>query len=446
MTADTQSPPGYRRVWALAWPIILSNLSVPLVGAVDTAVMGHLPDPAYIGAVSLGATLFSVLFWSFGFLRMSTTGFVAQALGAGDGSEVRAILARALLLAAALAGALWLLQGPVATVAFAVVDGSEDVIAFTRTYFDVRIWSAPAAFANYVLLGTLIGLQRTRAVFAHQVALNGINVTLDLLFVPVLGLEVAGVATASVIAEYAAVGIGLVLVKRRLAELPGRLPPRAAVLAWSRMRPLLAVNANILVRTLCLVGSFFWFAASGARLGDVVLAANQVLMQLQFFLAYGLDGFAYAAEGLAGVAWGRRDRAYFAATVRTTTVSALGVAGVYAAVYATLGPLFITWMTDIEAVRASAIDYLPWMILAPLVSIWSFQLDGIFIGTTRTVEMRNAMLASTAGFLVAVWALVPLLGNHGLWLALILFLALRAVTLLLYWPRLTAGLAGTSGA
>lgn len=438
-------PPGYRRVWALAWPIMLSNLSVPLVGAVDTAVMGHLPDPAYVGAVSLGATLFSILFWSFGFLRMGTTGFVAQARGAGDGGEIRAILVRALLLAGVLALGVWLLQWPLAVVAFTIVDGSAAVESLARAYFDVRIWSAPAAFANYVVLGTLIGLQKTRAVFGHQIALNGTNVALDLLFVPVLGMEVAGVAAASVIAEYSAVGLGLWLVHRHLRTIPGR-PAPGTILQWSRVRALLAVNANILVRTLCLVGSFFWFAANGARIGDVALAANQVLMQLQFFLAYGLDGFAYAVEGLAGAAWGRRNQRHFDAAIRTTTVSALGVAAAFALVYAAVGDVFVGWMTDIEAVRATAREFLPWMVLAPLVSIWSFQLDGIFIGTTRTVEMRNAMLASTAGFFLAVWALVPLLGNHGLWLALILFLALRALTLLCYMPRLHAQISIADGA
>ena len=444
-TDDRDAPPGYRRVWALAWPIMLSNLSIPLVGAVDTAVMGRMPDPAYIGAVAVGASLFSLLFWTFGFLRMGTTGFVAQGFGARDGTAIRIAVARALLLALVLAVLMLLLQWPVAVIAFTVIEASATVEALARTYFDIRIWSAPATFANYALLGALIGLQRTRAVLLHQLVLNGTNVGLDLLFVPGLGMGVDGVAWASVIAEFTAVGLGLWLIVRALRPLPGR-NTRRALLAPEGLRALLAVNGNILIRTLCLVGSFFWFTASGGRIGEIELAANAVLLQFFFFLAYGLDGFAHAAEGLAGAAWGRRSRRHFTAAVRTTTVSACAVALLFTATYAALGPLFITWLTDLETVRTTAADYLPWMIVAPLIAVWSFQLDGIFIGTTRTVEMRNAMLASTALFLAATALLIPALSNHGLWLALMLFLAVRALSLLYYMPRLHRGIGDSTPA
>jgi len=433
------APPGYRRAWSLAWPIILSNSSIPLVGAVDTAVMGHLPDPAYIGAVALGANLFSIIYWGFGFLRMGTTGFVAQALGAGDGAEVRAALERALLIAAVLALIVWTLQVPIAAAAFRFVEGSEQVEALTHTYFDWRIWSAPAAFANYAVLGTLIGLQRTREVLILQLLLNGTNVGLDLLFVPGLDLGVEGVAAASLIAEYTAVGTGLWLVARRIRELPGR-ERFVTLLEPAALRALVAVNGNIFVRTICLVLSFFYFTAVGTRIGEVTVAANAVLMQLQFFLAYGLDGFAHAVEGLAGSAWGGRNHAHFRAAIRTTTVCALAVAVGYTLVYAGLGPVFVGWMTDLPEVRSAATAYLPWMIVAPIVSVWSFQLDGIFIGTTRTAEMRNGMLIAAAVFLVGVQTLVPLAGNDGLWLAFMLFLAARAVTLAFRLPRLDRAL------
>ena len=427
--------PDYHRAWALAWPIILSNSSIPLVGAVDTAVMGHLPDPAYIGAVALGAGLFSILYWGFGFLRMGTTGFVAQALGAGDGAEARAALHRALILAGGLGLALWLLQLPITRVAFALIEGSAQVEALTRAYFDWRIWSAPAVLANYAVLGTLIGLQRTRHVLTLQLVLNGINVALDLLFVPVLGWGVEGVALASIVAECSALALGLVLVERRLRDLPGPRHP-VTLLEPDALRALFHANGNIFVRTLCLVASLFYFTVVGTRLGEVYVAANAVLMQLQYFLAYGLDGFAHAAEGMVGSAWGGRHRQHFRAAIRATTVCAVVVALGYSLVYAALGTVFIGWMTDLETVRATAAEYLPWMILAPIVSVWSFQLDGIFIGATRTVEMRNGMLIATAGYLVAVESLVPLLHNHGLWLALMLFLSLRAFTLAAWLARL----------
>ena len=427
--------PGYRRTWQLAWPIILSNSSIPLVGAVDTAVMGHLPDPAYIGAVALGANLFSIIFWAFGFLRMGTTGFVAQAFGAGDGEEVAAALKRALLIAGALALVLWALQMPIAAIAFAAVDGSAEVEGLTRTYFEWRIWSAPAVFANYAVLGTLIGLQRTRDVLAVQLVLNGINVALDLLFVPVLGFGVAGVAIASMIAEYTAVGFGIWLIVRRLHGLP-RSGHTATLLEPSALRALVAVNGNIFIRTLCLVLSLFYFTAVGTGLGELFVAANAVLMQLLFFLSFGLDGFAHAVEGLTGAARGASRRDQFRAAVRTTTVCAVVVAGAYTLVYAALGPVFIGWMTDLPDVRSAAETYLPWMLLAPIVSVWSFQLDGIFIGTMRTVEMRNGMLIAAGAFWLAAEVLVPMFGNHGLWLAFMGFLALRALTLACWLPRI----------
>ena len=435
--------PTYRRTWQLAWPIILSNSSIPLVGAVDTAVMGHLPDPAYIGAIALGANLFSIIYWAFGFLRMGTTGFVAQAAGAGDGEEAAAALQRALLIAALLALGIWSLQVPIAALTFHLVEGSEQVEALSRVYFEWRIWSAPATLANYAILGTLIGLQSTRAVLMVQLLLNGTNVVLDLLFVPVLGLGVEGVALASVLAEFTAVGFGLWLVSRRLRALP-RSGHRVTLLEPTALRALIAVNGNIFVRTLCLVLALFYFTAVGTGLGELVVAANAILMQLQFFLAYGLDGFAHAVEGLAGAARGAMRRDHFRAAVRTTTVCALAVAALYSLVYAILGETFIAWMTDQADVRAMAGSYLPWMILAPLVSIWSFQLDGIFIGTTRTVEMRNGMLIAAAAFWLFCEALVPALGNHGLWLAFMGFLTLRAITLALWLPRIDRALAQAS--
>ena len=437
---QTDEAPGYRRTWQLAWPIILANSSIPLVGAVDTAVMGHLPDAAYIGAVALGANLFSIIYWAFGFLRMGTTGFVAQAFGAGDGGEAAAALQRALLIAGALALAVWSLQVPIGLIAFYMVDGSERVEELAQVYFGWRIWSAPAVFANYAIVGTLIGLQRTRDVLIVQLLLNGTNVGLDLLFVPVLGLGVEGVALASVIAEFTAIGVGLWLVARRLRQLPRPGHP-ITLLEPTALRALIRVNGNIFVRTLCLVLSLFYFTAVGTGLGEVVVAANAILLQLLFFLSYGLDGFAHAVEGLAGSSRGAGRRDHFRAAVRTSTVCALVVALGYAAVYALFGGVFIGWMTDLPEVRELAATYLPWMLLAPIIAVWSFQLDGVFIGTTHTVEMRNGMLIAAGAFWGTTELLVPELGNHGLWLAFMGFFALRALLLALWLPRIDRSIA-----
>ncbi len=420
---------------SLAAPIIVSNLSIPLVGAVDTAVVGHLPDPLYIGAVALGAVIFNFLFWGFGFLRMGTTGFVAQAYGVGDGVEVRAIIARALLIAAVLGALLIIAQQPLARIAWWAFEGSPELEALGDDYYRVRIWSAPAALAHYVLLGTLIGLHNTRAALVLQLVLNGTNVVLDLVFVMGFGWGVGGVAAATLIGEYAAAACGLLLLRRNLRTLPGGWQ-RDHILDSRRIRALLRANRDIFVRTLCLIFAFAYFTAQGTRLGTVVLAANAVLMHLQHFLAYGLDGFAHATEALAGSAHGSGDRRAYRTAVGVATRWALAVAALYVIGYGLIGHWIIDLLTGIEEVRTMAYGLLPWVIVSPLISVWSFQLDGIFVGTTHTREMRNGMIIAVAVYLLAVHTLLPAWGNHGLWLSLMLLMVARAVTLGMWLPRI----------
>jgi MATE family multidrug resistance protein len=423
------------RVWALAGPIIISNISTPLLGAVDTAVVGHLPDPAYIGGVAVGAVIFNFLYWGFGFLRMGTTGFTAQALGAGDHQELRATLARAMLLAFALGGALLALQTPIGWLALALFEAGERVETLARAYYDIRIWSAPAALANYVMLGWLLGNRRAGAVMLLQIALNGINIVLDLAFVLGFGWGVEGVALASVLAEYIALFWGLAIVARILRSIAGGWD-RRRIADRPRLTALLHVNLNILIRTLCLLAAFAAFTTQSAKMGEVLLAANTIVLQLQYLMAYALDGFAHAAEILAGHALGARSRQAFKQAVRTSTAWAVATAALATAIYLVLGRVIIGLFTDIDTVRAAAESYLPWMILLPVVSVWSFQLDGIFIGMTRTAEMRNAMILSLAVFFAACRLLVPVLDNHGLWLAFTIFMLTRAATLGIYYPRL----------
>ncbi len=438
MTPSTRAM--HSRVWRLAWPVILSNLSVPLLGAVDTAVMGHLPDPAYIGGVAIGGLIFSYIYWGFGFLRMGTTGLVAQAAGAGDSDEARAVLARAGLLAMALALLVILAQGVIETVAFAAIGASERVESLAGEYFRIRIWGAPAALANYVALGFLFGRQRMRAALLLTVVMNGLNIGLDLLFVVGFGWGIEGVAAATLIAEWSAMILGLGLIAAGLRPMGGRWR-RDRILDRARIAAVLRVNADIFVRTLCLVSAFAWLTARSATLGDVVLAANAILLNFQTFMAFGLDGFAHAAEALVGGAVGARDRRVLRDAVRVTTIWAGLVAIVFAAVYLVLGPSIIAAMTGIAEVRAVAETYLPWAIVSPLVSVWSFQFDGIFIGATRTAEMRNGMILALAAFLLSAWLLMPPLGNNGLWLAFLIFMAVRGVTLGLWYPRIARALA-----
>ncbi len=431
-----------RRVWQLTGPIMFANLSVPLLGAVDTAVMGHLPEAFFLGAVAVGATIVHFIFWGFGFLRMGTAGLAAQAYGAKDGLEIRVVLARAGLLGVGLGAALLLLQWPIAQIGLTLFEASGQVENLAETYFFIRIWSAPAVFVNYAIVGWFIGVQNTRAVMILQVFMNGLNIILDLWFVLGLEWDVAGVAAATVIAEFTALALGVLMVRRELRRIPG---------SWQGMnlrdadkiRQLVAINRDIFIRTACLMFAFAFFTARSAKLGDNTLAANAILLQFQQFLSFGLDGFAHAAEALVGGAVGAKDRRTLRLAVKICGLWAAIIAVAYTLVYAVGGSVIIGWLTDLEAVGALSGEFLIWVIISPIISVWSFTLDGVFIGATRTAEMRNGMIISLAVYLAAVFALQPVLGNHGLWLAFTIFMAARAVTLAIVYPSVERAAAPT---
>jgi MATE family multidrug resistance protein len=424
----------HRAVLAIAGPIMISNVSTPLLGVVDTAVVGQAPDPAYIGAVALGALVFNFVFWGFGFLRMGTTGLTAQALGAADVAELRASLGRAALIAVAVGIGLIALQWPIRAAAFALLEGSPRVEGLARGYFDIRIWSAPATLLNYALLGWFIGLGRARMALLLQLLLNLTNMALDAFFVLGLGMGVQGVALGTLLAEVVAAATGLVIAARHLRHFGGDWDYER-LLAGDRLRRTIAVNGDIMVRSLALIVAFVWFMAQGAKQGDEVLAANAVLMHFIAIAAFFLDGLAFAAEALVGKAVGAAERTGLLAAARITTRWAAGVALLASAVFALVGPGIVDLLATDEGVRATARTYLPWAAFAPLIGVWCFQLDGIFIGATRTVQMRNAALVSLAIFLTAWWALQPF-GNHGLWAALYVHYAARAVTLFYCLPAL----------
>ena len=428
-------PERHRRVWGIAGPIIVSNISVPLLGAVDTFVMGHLPEPKFLGAVAVGAMIFTFLYWGFGFLRMGTGGLTAQAFGARDGDEVRACLARAAIIAAPVSLALILVQYPVSLAALALVDASAAVEDLALAYFSVRIWGAPATLMNFALLGWFIGCRQAQAALWHQLFLNGVNIVLDLVFVLGLGWDVEGVAAATVIAEFGAMGLGLWLARPILRRVGGAFV-RERILDRAELRRTFSLSVDIFVRTVCLVFAFAYFTARGAAFGDVVLAANAILLNFQTFMAHALDGFAHAAEALGGGAVGARDRREFRDAVRTSALWALIAAIGFAAAYAGGGPLIINLLTGIAEVRHVAREYLVWSQVLPLASVVPFVLDGVFLGATRGRTMRNAMVVSLAVYLVACFGLIPLWGNHGLWAALTIFMGARGVTLLARYPAL----------
>ncbi len=424
----------HRAVLAIAVPVMLSNVSTPLIGLVDTAIVGRYPNPVYIGAVAVGGLIFTFTFWAFGFLRMGTTGLTAQALGAGNNDELAAWLGRALLIAAAAGAALIVLQWPIREAAFALLGASPEVEHLARGYFDVRIWAAPATLANYALLGWFIGLGRTDIGLALQLILNLTNTALDLGFVLGLGWDVRGVALGTTLAEYVATVAGVVIAVRHLRRIQGRWS-LASVFAPDRLKRAFTVNADIMIRSLALITVFVWFTSQSARNGDVVLAANSVLMQFIGACAFFLDGLAFAAEALVGRAVGAAQRGGFMAAARLTTFWAAIVAVLLAMVMALFGPVFIDIMTADAGARAAARTFLVWAAAAPLLGMWAFQLDGIFIGATRTADMRNAMLASLAIFLLAWWFLRPF-GNTGLWAAFYVHYVARALSLLYFYPAL----------
>ena len=428
------------RVLRLAGPIVLSNLSIPLLGAVDTAVMGHLPDPAYIGGVAIGSIIFTYVYWSFGFLRMGTTGFTAQALGAGDADELRAVLARGFALAAVLGSLVIALQVPIGWLAFAAIEASGKVETLAHTYYGIRVWGAPAALANYVVLGWLLGMQRPGAAVILTVFMNTLNIALSLYFVVGLGWTIDGVAFGTLIAEWSSAGLGILLIVRPLKKVGGAWRP-ALIAHRGRIVRMMRVNFDIFIRTLCLVTAFAWLTARGAAMGDVILAGNAVLLNFQLFTGYGLDGFAHAAEALVGSAVGERNRRALRDVVVISTQWALFVAGGFALVYLLAGQSIIALLTSIPDVQVTAARFLPWIVISPLVSVWSFQLDGIFIGATRGAEMRNGMIASLVIFIVAEQFLTEAMGNHGLWLAFTLFMAARGITLAMFYPRIERALA-----
>ena len=426
----------HRRVFHIAAPIVLSNATVPILGAVDTGVVGQLGEAEPIGAVGLGAVVISFLYWAFGFLRMGTAGLTAQALGADDGPEATALLIRGLLIAGAGGLALILLQAPLFWLGFQISPASEEVEGLAQSYMAIRIWSAPAAIAVYAITGWMIAAERTGAVLVLQLWMNGLNIALDLIFVLGLDWGVEGVALATLIAEWSGAILGLWMCRAAFAGPDWR--DRALILRADRLRRMMAVNGDILIRTLLLQIGFSAFIFRSAGEGDVTLAANQILIQFLFITAHAMDGFAFAAEALVGRALGARDRATLRRAAIVTSQWGLGTVILLALIFLAFGPAIIDVMTTAEDVRVAAYAFLVWMVLAPPLGMPSWMLDGIFIGATRTRDMRNAMVVSLAVYLVALFTLPEMFGNHGLWAAMLLFFVLRGVTLGLRYPALEA--------
>jgi len=406
--------------------MILSNVSVPLLGMVDTGVTGHLDNSAYLGAVALGATLFTFIYMGMNFLRMGTTGIAAQSFGADDNDGLRASLGQALVVGFVIALTLIIFRTPIGQLALTLLGGDAETQYYANQYFQIRIWSAPGTLANYALVGWFIGLQNARVPLLIFLTINLTNIALDLFFVVVLGMTVDGVALASVIAEYSGLAVGATFAIFTLRKREGHWP-LARLTNLAAYKAFFAVNTHLFVRTMALMFTLAFVTAQSARLGGQVLAANAVLLNFQHLTSFGLDGIAHAAEALVGKAIGekRRDALVHAVnlTLKWSVIFALG----FTTVYLLAGHLIISILTDLPDIRETAIRYLPWMIASPLVSVWCFLYDGVYVGATRAREMRNIMVFSTLFVFLPAWYFLRPFGNDGLWLAFLLFMAARGI-------------------
>ncbi|CAH0532302.1 DNA damage-inducible protein F [Vibrio stylophorae] len=425
----------HRQVFLLAIPMVLSNITVPLLGLVDAAVIGHLSHAWFLGGVALGGTMINVTFWLLGFLRMATTGIAAQRYGAEQPHKLALIGLQGMMMAQCLALILLLLHQPIASLIFHFSDASAEVKLYAEQYYAIRIYAAPAALANLVIMGWLLGCQNARGPMWMVIVVNLLNIALDLLFVLGFGWQVRGAALASMGADYCGLLLGGYFVYRQWHAL--KLPTLATI--WPQWRDncsaLLKLNRDIFLRSLCLQAVFSFVAFRGAAMGDEIVAANAVLMSFVMLVSYGMDGFAYAMEAMVGKAVGRRSRDDLAASLWVTGFWGVMVSLLLTVVFALAGSWIISLVTSIETVQQQAQAYLPWLVAVPLVSLWCFLFDGVFVGATRGKDMRNTMFIAMASFF-AVWFSFASLGNHALWAAVLVFLGMRGLTLAIWFSYL----------
>ncbi len=436
MPEPVDKPFTHRRVLKIAIPVVLSNATVPILGAVDTGVVGQLGTAAPIGAVGIGAIILTAIYWVFGFLRMGTAGLTAQAIGQRDQREVTALLVRGLMIGAAAGLFFVLFQVPVFWAAFQISPASVEVEELARSYLSIRVFSAPAAISIYAVTGWMIAHERTHHILYLQLWMNGLNILLDVVFVLGLDWGVPGVAVATLLAEWSGLALALWLVRDGFSAQQWNNWPK--IFDPVRLKRMAWVNGDIMLRSVLLQVGFVSFMFYGAAFGDVVLAANQVLLQFLYITAYALDGFAFATEALVGQSLGARNRAALRRAVFLNILWSMVFVVILSAAFAGFGPDLIAVMAKSEAVQQAADTYLPWMIFAPVFGGLAWLLDGIFIGATRTADMRNTMIFSICAYFLSVWLLTDPFGNHGLWAALMIFFVMRGLTLALRYPSLEA--------
>lgn len=427
----------HQKIFSIALPMMLSNISVPLLGLVDTAVIGHLPESYYLAGVAVGSMVITLLFWILVFLRMSTTGLVAQAYGANNFQQVLRLLLQSILIASLLAALLLLLQKPLSAVVFHFVDGSEQVLLYAKQYFNIRIWSAPAALLNMVLLGWLLGMQNAKVPMFLLIISNLVNILLSVLFVAVFEWGVAGVAWASLFSDYIALVCGGLLVVRIIKPFYQRNDFRKIVRQLfdvASLKSFVALNRDIFIRTLCLQVTYAFMTTQGVKLGDNVVSANSVLMHFLLLISFSMDGLAYAVEALVGKSIGKRCLRKLKESIHATLFWAFIFSVIQLLLFYFYGQWIIGQITSITSIQLEANRYLPWLIIIPLTSMLGFVFDGVFVGMARAKEMRNSMLVSLCLVYFPVWWCFSEQGNQALWIAMNAFMLARGLTLLwIYW-------------
>jgi MATE family multidrug resistance protein len=433
----TNNQSQHRRLFALAIPMILSNITVPLLGLVDTAVIGHLPHAYYLGGSSVGAMVITVVVWLCGFLRMSTTGLSAQAYGANDSCLSFSILARGLLVAGSIGTIFIILQNYYLDLAMVLAGGSEQVQFYARQYSDIRIWGLPAGLTNLVILGWLLGNHQAKSVMWILIATNLVNLALDLIFVWGFSWQVQGVALATLLAEYIGLVLGLIVIwnKYRVPLLKYRRDVWLALVDKVALKSYFKMNRDIVIRTLCLQICFVFMTFQGARLGDNVVAANAILMNFLLLISFGLDGIANAAEVMVGQAKGARNSHQIKRIVGISLFWTFIFSLVYTAVFYMGGEFFIRSISNIPAVISFANQHLFWVVILPLIACWCYLYDGIYIGLMQFSIMRNSMLIASFVCFFPAWFFFKPLGNHGLWAAFSIFMLVRGITLAWHYHK-----------
>ncbi len=425
----------YQHIFSIAMPMILSAISIPMLGIVDTAILGHLDSPIYLAAINIGATIFNVLFWGFGFLKMSTTGLIAQSHGQQNQAKINQQLTQALVIALFIAIILLLFQRWIGGFAIKLTAEGGQVADMALQYFQIRIFSAPATLVIYVLFGYFLALQQARKVLLIMLVNQVGNMFLDYIFVMEYNWGIAGVAYGSLISEYAAVFVGLYFLFATEFKLPNVVQLKKWLAPNAEMKSFFLLNRDIFIRTLCLMAVFAMMTKGSARLGELTLAANAILLNFFYLMSYGLDGFAHAVESLCGQAYGAKDEKAMKQILKHVFVISFVIAAVFSVVYIIFGDEIVSLLTSMQQVQNYASQYIIWLVIIPVIAMPSFIYDGLFVATTEAKIMRNSMVMATIFCYIPLWYLLRRFDNHGLWLAFLSFFIIRSIAIHIYYKK-----------